>query len=433
MLSLLAESWTWYAFAILVAVARYISRWVQLRSIKRFQPEDYVMVLVLVFYTALVAAMNVVSHLDSNLILPKDIPLLTPDSIRSRVRGSKYVLVVEQSMIMTIWGCKICLLLMYNKLTFGLKQHLAVKIVGVYVVGNLILMEVLYFGVWCRPFNQYWAVPAANEQCSTALHHLITNAVFNITSDIMMLCIPLPLLINSQLPRPKKLILCGLFSLGVFVILCAVLNKYYSFAHPFAPEWTFWYIREASTAVLVANMPMCWALMRRVFNLASFNGSGHSRSKSKSLPLSAMNNGIGGTHNSKKPSIFSKTDDENASRSRPSISQKRDKSWFDRESSMSRLGRSESEEFIVNPGKAVMPMEVWETKEIAVDRGSVRAFPTASEHSESGFDKKMQLKRMYDGAGSGKGQYETRTIVTAQLTPEKSRSSESSRGKEFKE
>lgn len=99
--------------------------------------------------------MNVVSHLDSNLILPKDIPLLTPDSIRSRVRGSKYVLVVEQSMIMTIWGCKICLLLMYNKLTFGLKQHLAVKIVGVYVVGNLILMEVLYFGVWCRPFNQY--------------------------------------------------------------------------------------------------------------------------------------------------------------------------------------------------------------------------------------------------------------------------------------
>lgn len=173
--------------------------------------------------------------------------------------------------------------------------------------------------------------------------------------------------------------------------------------------------------------------MRRVFNLASFNGSGHSRSKSKSLPLSAMNNGIGGTHNSKKPSIFSKTDDENASRSRPSISQKRDKSWFDRESSMSRLGRSESEEFIVNPGKAVMPMEVWETKEIAVDRGSVRAFPTASEHSESGFDKKMQLKRMYDGAGSGKGQYETRTIVTAQLTPEKSRSSESSRGKDFKE
>jgi hypothetical protein len=42
------------------------------------------------------------------------------------------------------------------------------------------------------------------EQCSAAIHHLITNAVFNISSDLMMLSIPLPLLIRSQLP-PLKL------------------------------------------------------------------------------------------------------------------------------------------------------------------------------------------------------------------------------------
>ncbi len=106
--------------------------------------------------------MNIVAHLDTNLMLPSDIPLLTPDSIKSRIHGSKLVLVVEQSMITTIWGCKICLLLMYNKLTFGLKQQLAVKFVGGYVVINWIIMESLYFGVWCRPFPQYWAVPVAN-------------------------------------------------------------------------------------------------------------------------------------------------------------------------------------------------------------------------------------------------------------------------------
>lgn len=159
------------------------------------------------FYTILVAVMNSVAHLDSNLILPEDIPLLTPESITSRILGSKLVLVVEQSMIMTIWGCKVCLLLMYNKLTLGLKQHLAVKIVGGYVVGSFIVMEILYFGVWCRPFSQYWQVPPDNVQCSTALHHLITNAVFNITTDMMMLCIPLPILISSQLPRTKLVLL----------------------------------------------------------------------------------------------------------------------------------------------------------------------------------------------------------------------------------
>jgi len=106
--------------------------------------------------------MNIVAHLDTNLMTPDDIPRLTPDSIKSRIHGSKLVLVVEQSMIATTWGCKICLLLMYNKLTFGLKQQLAVKVIAGYVISGWVLMEILYFGVWCRPFNQYWAVPVEN-------------------------------------------------------------------------------------------------------------------------------------------------------------------------------------------------------------------------------------------------------------------------------
>ena len=48
--------------------------------------------------------------------------------------------------------------------SFGLKQQLAVKVVGAYVVCNFIVMETLYFGVWCRPFYNYWAVPTPNGQ-----------------------------------------------------------------------------------------------------------------------------------------------------------------------------------------------------------------------------------------------------------------------------
>jgi hypothetical protein len=115
------------------------------------------------------------------------------------------VLVVEQSMIMTIWGCKTCLLLHYNKLTSRRpKEHLAMKVVACYVGFTLLVMEVLYFGAWCRPFHQYWAVPPKNSQCSAAIHHLITNMIFNLTSDLMMMFIPLPILIASQLPRTKS-------------------------------------------------------------------------------------------------------------------------------------------------------------------------------------------------------------------------------------
>lgn len=361
----------------------------QLGALKRYQTEDYIMVVVLGFYTTLVSVMNIVAHLDTNLMMPGDIPNLTPASIKSRMHGSKLVLVVEQSMIMTIWGCKFCLLLMYNKLTFGLKQQLAVKIVACYVLTGLVVMEILYFGVWCRPFHEYWAVPTDNVQCSAAIHHLITNAVFNISSDIMMLSIPLPLLITSQLPKAKKLILCCLFGLGVFVILCAVLNKYYSFAHPFSPMWTYWYIREASTAILVANMPMCWSLMRRLFNLRSFNGgTSGTRSKNTHTTPRTGTTGIG----SKMHGMKSLTSNSGGSRA-----ERGEISWWEREGV-----RSESEEYIVlEPTKAAMPLEIWESKEFDVVK---------DERNSQFMDSKItQPDKMYDGP---KG-FETKTVVTA--------------------
>jgi hypothetical protein len=93
-------------------------------------------------------------------------------------------------------------------------------------------MEVLYFGVWCRPFDQYWAVPTNSskagpyvcrfasltniEQCSAATNHLITNAVFNISSDLIIISIPMPLLFKVRLPKKNKAILVSVFLIGAF-------------------------------------------------------------------------------------------------------------------------------------------------------------------------------------------------------------------------
>jgi hypothetical protein len=168
-------------------------------------------------------------------------------------------------------------------------------------------MEVLYFGVWCRPFNQYWAVPTNSsrfnlgaymlqrltrtEQCSAATNHLITNAVFNISSDFIILSIPMPLLFKVRLPKKNKFILVGIFMVGAFTAGCtnilwastdfpqlvaAALNKYYSFSNPYGVEWTRWYLRESFTALLCANLPLTYPLIQRVFNLR--NWSSHSYS-----------------------------------------------------------------------------------------------------------------------------------------------------------
>ncbi|KAF7906682.1 hypothetical protein EAF00_000961 [Botryotinia globosa] len=267
-----------------------------------------------------------------------DIPLLTPESIASRVKGSKLVLVVEQSMIMTIWGGKACLLLMYMQMMQGIKPHnLIVKLVAIYVGTGLVVMEVLYFGVWCRPFSNYWAVPTPNEQCSTALHHLIVNATFNISSDLMMLFLPMPMVIKAQLPTLKKALLISVFSLGIFAIISASANKYYSFVNPFDVVWTYWYIREASTVMFVSNIPMCWPLARKLFGWRSWSGTSEgTKSKSRAAPKRYFTNATSSRFGNKK-----------------------DNSMY----------RSESRDVIIHgsaqDGSAI-GLEIWESREVSV-------------------------------------------------------------------
>ncbi|KAL9081462.1 MAG: hypothetical protein Q9157_000020 [Trypethelium eluteriae] len=210
--------------------------------------DDYVVLLALCTYTVLIVTINIVSDDETNLLPPGfDINSLTKDDIRERKIGSKLVLVVEQTQILTgtsspifsthgrtrsdqviVWAVKTCLLIMYYRLT-------------------------------------------------AAIHHLITNAVFNISSDVLTLALALQMFIRSKLPLRRKLLLCGIFGLGIFVIFAAVLNKYYSFNQPFGSQWTYWYVRESSTAMIVANLPFLWTLLRRMFKLGSFENPSQQR------------------------------------------------------------------------------------------------------------------------------------------------------------
>jgi hypothetical protein len=142
--------------------------------------------------------------------------------------------------------------------------------VAAYVAITYVVMETLWFAYWCRPFHDYWQTPTNNTQCTTALHHLIVNISFNLSTDLLIMSIPLPLLFRARMDLKRKLLLIFPFSLGVFTMLCAILSKHLSFTQPFSAEWVFWYCRESSTAMIVTNMPYSWAIIRRAFGLKSF-------------------------------------------------------------------------------------------------------------------------------------------------------------------
>jgi hypothetical protein len=214
--------------------------------------------------------LNICLNVKTNLIDPAHPIELDRQEVSERTFGSKMILLLEQCMCAVQWGTKACLLLLYWRLTQNLTQNIIVKCTAAYVGITYVVMLICYFAVWCRPFHDYWEVPTSNMQCPTALNHLIMNLVFNLSSDLLILSIPLPLLIKAKLELKKKILLVFPFSLGFFTMICAILSKRLSFTNPYSSEWVFWYCREASTAMIVTNMPYSWSLIRKIFNLKSF-------------------------------------------------------------------------------------------------------------------------------------------------------------------
>ncbi|KAF5128522.1 hypothetical protein E5D57_009462 [Metarhizium anisopliae] len=72
---------------------------------------------------------------------------------------------------------------------------------------------------------------------------------FNLSSDLLMLAVPISMLLQSQLPW----------------------KKYYCFAHPESILWIYWYVREGSTAIVVTNVPHCYALPLKALKLKAFS------------------------------------------------------------------------------------------------------------------------------------------------------------------
>ncbi|KAK3344243.1 hypothetical protein B0T25DRAFT_321772 [Lasiosphaeria hispida] len=289
-------SWTLWAFAVVSTICRFASRRLLTGPsfFKDLQIDDYLMLLALASLTGVVVSTSEVLRSGSNFVPEGETENWTAEQISEAVWGSKMLVALEEFMLFTLWLVKGCLLILYARMTTGLREGLAVKITAGYCVLGFIVTQVLYLAVWCRPITDYWAVPLPpdNEQCMTYHNHLVTVTVFHVSSDLMMLCIPVPMIARTRLPLKRKLVLCGVFSLGVLVVVLAILNRYYNFTMPLDLVFLAWYNGEGSTAVIIANVPFCWALMRRLFALGSWKGTeavsgGGSKRNRGMVPLNA--------------------------------------------------------------------------------------------------------------------------------------------------
>lgn len=103
-------------------------------------------------------------------------------------------------------------------------------------------------------------------QCSSYQYYQIVNAVFNISTDILILAVGVPPVLKARLSLQQKLILGIIFGMGTFVIVAAILRAIYCLV-PSLISYVYmnWYFREASVSIYVTVLPGIWVFLREMF------------------------------------------------------------------------------------------------------------------------------------------------------------------------
>jgi len=263
--TLAREGWGLYGLGMAVLLLRLYGRARRLGGVFYYQADDYLEMLAAFFYTVLIITLNmIVDKGGSNLFTTEQFSTFTPADIEARVAGSKIVLVSEQAMLNVIYVLKACVLVLYTRLTLGLTAQRFVRCLAVYVAVGWTATQITMFTA-CRPFSGYWAVPPPDPQCATLERYAIVQGCFNITSDVLMLLVPLPLVSRMHIAWRQKAVLIFIFSLGICVIVAALLTKIFNLRNPYSPVYMLWYIREATVATCVSNLPLVWPLLREWF------------------------------------------------------------------------------------------------------------------------------------------------------------------------
>ncbi|GKU06051.1 integral membrane protein [Fusarium langsethiae] len=119
----------------------------------------------------------------------------------------------------------------------------------------------------CRPFSNYWQIsPDPGNSCQAAISKPIVWASFasNVSTDIYLIAIPLPMLWGSSLKTIKKIASSIVLGSGIFVLVCATLKSVFVLVDPVngAQLAGVWGTREAFVAVMTTNLPILFPLFR---------------------------------------------------------------------------------------------------------------------------------------------------------------------------
>ncbi|TKW58021.1 hypothetical protein CTA1_739 [Colletotrichum tanaceti] len=267
------EAWTLLAVGILITMLRTYSR-IRAVGVRGLQADDYLVWIGAIFYaieTGLAHSVGAIAKgMANNGMTDEQRAALSPDSeeYRLRVVGSIIQVCGWSSYSVLLWALKASLLVFYLRLTAGLSRGYQIRIYigfGFLIASWIAIVTNLFFA--CRPFHKYWQIyPNPGNVCQPAISNQViwVYLAFNVSTDLYLLSIPLPMLWSAKLRPAKKCGLLLLFSGGIFVVVCATLRCILIVTDPQngAQLAGSWAVRETFVAVVTANIPMIFSILK---------------------------------------------------------------------------------------------------------------------------------------------------------------------------
>ncbi|KAL4951926.1 hypothetical protein BDW69DRAFT_185888 [Aspergillus filifer] len=316
-----------WAVGLAIVAVRIYARWSLGKQ--NFYWDDLCLAFVVVFWTFHTVFLYLCTDVyGSNIGLNEQSALEVPDSQVGALReGSIYAFISWLAYIFMVWSFKGVLIFLYSRLTTGLRQHRLLLGVGFGAVATFFAS--LFFHLFsCLPVSRSWQIkPYAGDNCTVRPNNYIVIECLSILTDIAIMAVPIPLVLVARISTSQKVILCALFSSGIFVMVAAILRAYYSVTNIDKLSTALgWASREALVSAIIVCAPGMKPLLTRIGFFRSYDSSrGYNNynngstpgPKSKSQNTSAMFTSRSRKNGSVWHSLTDERDSERDGRAQP--------------------------------------------------------------------------------------------------------------------
>ncbi|CAG7560612.1 unnamed protein product [Fusarium equiseti] len=265
----LAEIWFLYGIGILMIAARVFCR-TELVGWRGYQPDDYLVLIIAFLWTGTAISGHIfidtargLHTSDLNYEERKSMP---EEDYGKWAFGTQMFMLSLVLYVVVLWSLKFNMLWLYKRVVRDLWTERFIKPLMVQVIVSLVVI-ILTLALTCRPFHHLWQVwPDPGSHCTPQnLTFFILILSFNLSTDISIILVPIPVVMGIRAKPWKKFGLCVLFSLGFFCMTAAILRFVLIFKLDQRGESVLWSLREDCIGIVVGQAPMITPLFKRRF------------------------------------------------------------------------------------------------------------------------------------------------------------------------